>query len=258
MDNARAFHQRVFSLRPKQSTKPTTFWVAILKAAAKISSNVTEEDFLWIKCHGEIKASVIRAQYEQKNPSDGKIKLKLATLVTDNETMRSLDHFKDQLVVFEVVKTSESPSSQLTRGRSPLRPTINQIKSPPLDPGINPGQKDHKVSRTLFSGRIPSVNGQDENYNPHPGLQPQPLSSQPTPAAVSSTSMIPKPEPVSPSHVVNVRPDWATSKGFSFYEAQTREKTKTKWSHLNSGKFDQTLPMRSLLTWFVLQHKYKT
>jgi hypothetical protein len=163
----------VQSLKPKQPTKPSTFWVAVLKADIKRSSSgpsdtTSEEDFLWIKCHGEIKAGVIRHQYEMKNPADsgeGKIKLRLASgnVVMDNETMRELDYFNDQLVVFEVVKgsdtsspTTSSPSkasdsvssapggggggaavtsaSHASRIRSPLKPTTNHQIAAALSP----------------------------------------------------------------------------------------------------------------------------
>lgn len=141
MYNSRDYHRHVFSLRPKQTTKPTTFWVAVLKLAVKPSINNVEEDFLWIKCHGEIKSSVIRAQYEQKNPIDGTVFLKLGNLIVGHETMKSLDHFKDQLVVFEVFKPSDEPPQPI-RGRSPLRPMNTQIKSPPPKPNTTPILKD--------------------------------------------------------------------------------------------------------------------
>lgn len=247
-DNARSFHQRVFSLRPKQTTKLTTFWVAVLKSSVKLSSNITEEDFLWIKCHGEIKASVIRSQYEQKNPSDGKIKLKLGTLVGDDDTMRALDHYKDQLVVFEVVKASDASSSHLTRGRSPLRPTINQLRAPPPDHHTGPALKDHssQISGVKFKNMFPKVEGHDENQNLLPGMQPL-AAPQSAPAAISPASMFPKAEPFSPSSIVTPRPDWATSNGFSFYETKTREKMTLKWSHLNDGKPNQIFTILSLL-----------
>ena len=259
MDNARSFHQRVFALRPTLTIKPTTFWVAVLRAAVKVSSNVTEDDFLWIKCHGEIKASVIRAQYEQKNPSDGKIMLKLGTLLSGDETMRSLDHFKDQLVVLEVVKASE-PSLQSIRGRSPLRPTTAQLKSPPPHVQTNPTLKNQSntISGTTFSSGIPKIAGQDENHNPQPALQPAALSSPPDPAVVSPASVIPNLGLSTVSPVVVMRPDWATSKGFSLYEEKTTEKMAAKWSHLNCGKRYLTLPMLSLLTSCPLQLKSRT
>lgn len=249
MDDARSFHQRVYDLRPKQTTKPTTFWVAVLKAAVKPSNHNTEEDFLWIKCHGEIKASVIRAQYEQKNPADGKIKLKLGNLVAGDETMRTLDLFKDQLVIFEVVKASEA-SPQLPRGRSPLRPTTTQMKSPPPDRHDSPGLQDResKIPGPMFQSIAPKSEGQDENLNPYASFQPSPFSEQSAPASMAAASVFPKAEPFAPSSVLTPRPDWATSKGFNYYEAKTREKMIAKWSHLNSGKKDLTLFILLLLS----------
>lgn len=237
--NARSFHQRVFSLRPKQTTKPTTFWVAVLKAAVKPSNENTEEDFLWIKCHGEIKASVIRAQYEQKNPSDGKIKLKLGAFIAGDQTMRSLDLFKDQLVVFEVVKVSET-DSHLPRGRSPLQPTTTQLRATPPDYQINSALKDHKGTTpgAALESRTPQSEGHDENLNPEPSFQPSAIRPKPANTTPSIASIFPKAERFAPSSVVTPRPDWATSKGYSFYEAQTREKMITKWSHLNSGRMN--------------------
>lgn len=250
MDNNSSFHQHILGLKPKQATKPSTFWVAILKAGVKLSSNNTEEDFLWIKCHGEIRASVIRNQYQMKNPSDGKIKLKLGTSFAGDETMRELDHFVDQLVVFEAVKASDA-SSHLVRGRSPLQPTNNQLTSaPPLHqispPLSNTGNQTPKAKFSYPAPKFPNLlpkseaksEDRDENLHPQTGLHFPAYSPHPAPTIMPPASQVPKAEPISSTGATFTRPDWATSNGFNIYASETREKMRNKWSLLSNGKLD--------------------
>lgn len=249
MDN-RAFHQRVLGLKPKQVTKPSTFWVAVLKADSKVSGSNTEEDFLWIKCHGGIKAGVIRDQYELKNPADGKITLKLGPTVPTDETMRELDHFKDQLIVFEVVKAAEPPSHTM-QVRSPLQPTINQMAPAPSSNRNSPSLQSNygENLRAKLLRKSSKTYGQDENRNPQPGFQsttmPRNRSSSAMPLASLAPnaepfspppSVIPKAEPFSPPGETSNRPDWAMSNGFNYYVALNGEKMEQRMSHVDKGE----------------------
>ena len=51
--SSRSLHDNAVRVKPKvQNVKPSTFWVAILKAEKAPTGNNTEEDFLWIKSPG--------------------------------------------------------------------------------------------------------------------------------------------------------------------------------------------------------------
>ena len=51
--SSRSLHDNAVRVKPKgQNVKPSTFWVAVLKADKAPTGNNSEEDFLWIKSPG--------------------------------------------------------------------------------------------------------------------------------------------------------------------------------------------------------------
>ena len=130
MTKISTFHQAAFDAKPKNhASKPSTFWVAVLRANLTPSNIHREEDFLWIKCHSGIKVKIIRTQYLNKYRDDGDIVLKLDSQTPADESMRNLDFYHDQLIAFEAVKVSEIPA-RIPVQRQPLGQSINQLGKP--------------------------------------------------------------------------------------------------------------------------------
>jgi hypothetical protein len=49
----RSLHEKAKAVKPDQPTKPSSYWVAVLKADKRPTDlNLAEVDFLWVKCHG--------------------------------------------------------------------------------------------------------------------------------------------------------------------------------------------------------------
>ena len=252
----RTLREHFLKLRPDQPIKPSNFWVAVLKAGLKLSSSNAEEDFLWIKCPGKTKVGIIRDQYQLKNPSDGKVELKIGTPLADDEIIRALDQFKDQLIVFEAVKASDS-SSHTSHSRSPLRPLDNnQLRSLLPANHISPSVKNEAETPNIAA----KVDSQDQKCEPQTGRPVPAILPHPAPALMPLTpstarviAYVPKdgtstggsptggtptsgtPTSGIPTAGMSIRPDWATSNGFSFYVTQNRAKLERKMDHLSSG-----------------------
>lgn len=185
MDN-HSLHQHVFGLRPKQDIKPSTFWVAVLKAGVELSRETTEEDFLWLKCPGSTKIRTIREQYEKKYPTIRAIKLNIQTTIDDHVLIRELNHSNDQLVVLEVIEAT-GPSPHVVNGRSPLRSMNNQLRSPP--PSNQSQEPEAK-----FPNMASNINTPDENRDLKTNFQSSALPPYHTPAINSTVSQDSKPE----------------------------------------------------------------
>ena len=63
-------HDVAVKCKPIATAKPTTIWVAILRVDKLPSKDITDEDFLWIKCHSvSLFAIDLRvSSHERKHP----------------------------------------------------------------------------------------------------------------------------------------------------------------------------------------------
>ena len=200
--NHSSFHATAFALKPNQPSKPSTFWVAVLHAHLEPTANLKENDFLWIKCHGGIRAGVILDQYRAKNKIYGNVKLKLGNKLLDNESMRELNEFKDQLIAFEAVKESEL-SSILSNDRPLLQPTNRQVKVESAGDSPVPTVKREAGSHESAITNI------TKSAMPGSALSTQTFS----------------------------RPAWATSNRFAFYDNAMRSKLIESHPQLTDGNF---------------------
>lgn len=207
MDNS-SFHACVFALKPNQPAKPSTYWVAVLKADLKPSTNLREEDFLWIKCNGGIKVGTVLDQYRVKNKGHGKVKLKLGNKLPGEESMRELDEFNDQLLAFEAVKISELPS-RISNDRLPLQPTNRQVKS------------------EVVNSPTATIKKETGNY--------QPITTHLTHTAVRTSTPTSISTPTTLAAETSSRPNWTLSNGFLQFDIEKRMKLKDNLSHQTEG-----------------------
>lgn len=242
-----SFHDFVFSLRPKnQKTKPTTYWVAVLKSVTTITAvnEYREEDFLWIKCHGNISVKTIHEQYTAKHPEEGEIKLKLGSKVPSDATViRDLDEFNDRLIVFEPMKGSD-PSFRASVERVPLQMIQHQltVKPDPDEPSSkfppihneNVRPPHHSPYRTQYL---------ESSYTlpPTPRLMAAHLAqtipvtfinSKPAAADASSSNAL----PTSSQYVTSATPEWAIPQGFEVFADQHQEKYRLRDPSLDASK----------------------
>lgn len=208
MDNS-SFHASVFALKPNQPSKPSTYWVAVLRADLKPSTNLKEEDFLWIKCNGSIKVGTVLDQYRVKNKGQGKVKLKLGNKLPGEASMRELDEFNDQLLAFEAVKVSELPS-RMSNDRLPLQPTNRQVKS-----------------EIVNNSSIHLMKKEASNC--------QPTTAYVTEPAKPTSTLSPIPNVKILANETSDRPDWALSNGFRLYDVESRSKLWANRPHLSEG-----------------------
>lgn len=194
------FHRTAFTLKPNQPSKPSTYWVAVLIATLKPSANLKEEDFLWVKCHGGIKVGTILDQYRVKHKDHGSVKLILGNKLLSEESMRQLDEFNDQLLVFEAVKVSEL-SLRMPNARLPLQPTNRQVKVEP-------------------TSNNPTTTVKHENSDHEVPVKHVPQPAEPHSTGLSQTL---------------ARPAWAISNGFEYYNAEMRSKFQESRPHLTDG-----------------------
>ncbi len=189
------FHDTVHSLRPKnQKTKPTTYWVAVLKSNFEPSENHKEDDFLWIKCHGGINVKTIHDQYLAKHPDRGEVFLKLGTKVPGElHSMRDLDEFADHLLAFEAVETSHLPIGMVA-DRVPLQPSNHQLSGVMADsaelgsktksPTFSPGKaRGHPAQSPAFDE---NATPQNENIIPQGGFRSPSISSDQSSLAIAA------------------------------------------------------------------------
>ena len=259
---AASFHNCVLAVRPRQQVKPTTYWVAVLKSHIQPSIDHKEEDFLWIKCHGNITVKIIYDQYTSKYPGDGKINMKYGNqLPRDTCLMRELDDFGDHLIAFEAVKPSET-STRMAGDRLPLQLTNDQVfvKSDPdtlnlknagllrleppeqtkaiphhtqdenTKPKVEPGSPAVSQHSFFMGPRQPP----SQPKAPAPPRPPSKLSCR-SPKISESSNPIAAPRNVEATST-STRPDWAISNGFLIYADQWREKTRKIKPHLDDGK----------------------
>lgn len=265
---ATSLHSSAFAVKPNQDLKSSNYWVAILKSTIQPTTNLKEENFLWIKSPGGICVKVICTQYSKKYPQEDKIHLKHGQKVpSDDTSIRQLDEHGDRLVVFEAVKTSDLPS-RMAGERLPLTPKRTQVS-------VRAGSEDHstkaKSEEALCGGPAKPIlpkgesRAQDENTIPDASYQSSYISPRRTsvplaPATasrlqvpgprhppVNSTGNQPKgPVPCDPSPITQPVttpddwatdvPDWATSNGFILYAEEYRPKFQARHPELNDGK----------------------
>lgn len=242
-----SFHDFVFSLRPKnQKTKPTTYWVAVLKSVTTITvvNEYREEDFLWIKCHGNISVKTIHEQYTAEHPEEGELKLKLGSKVPSDATLiRDLDEFNDRLIVFEPKKSSDH-SFRASIKRVPLQLIQHQVtvkpdadepssKSPPIQ-NENVRPEHHSPYRTPYL---------ESSYT----LPPTPCSTaahlaqtipvtriNSIPAAADASSSVAL--PISSQYVTSATPEWAIPQGFEVFADQHQEKYRLRDPSLDASR----------------------
>ncbi|KAL8709618.1 MAG: hypothetical protein Q9220_005710 [cf. Caloplaca sp. 1 TL-2023] len=163
MADLRSFHERTSAARPEMMIKPKNYLIAVLKTGVKPEEAKTNDQYLWIKCHGKIKLDVVRQKYLEKNETSGNIVLRHQKTVLENDdiTMSELDVYGDHLVVLEAITESDFPSRK-NFGREPLHATSrtsNAINTNLYSP-VNPFDRMPSVKQELGD----DVN--DENNSP--------------------------------------------------------------------------------------------
>ncbi|KAL8946392.1 MAG: hypothetical protein Q9222_007207 [Ikaeria aurantiellina] len=178
MADLRSFHERTSAARPEMTMKPKTYLIAVLKTGVTPAEATTDDQYLWIKCHGRIKVDVVRQKYLEKNDTGDNIVLRHQATVLENDdiTMSELDVYGDHLIVLEAITEQDLPFRK-NFGREPLH-AMSQITN-----AIN----TNLYSPINSSSRMPSVK-REPGYDVNDENSPPVRVKEGTPSMLSTIS----------------------------------------------------------------------
>ncbi|KAL8681632.1 MAG: hypothetical protein Q9224_006838, partial [Gallowayella concinna] len=259
-----SLHDKAFAVLPNISTKPSNIVVAILKADKNSNGSLTEDDFLWIKCHAvspttlptlphllyfslplltrpwkKTSLAKIHEQYKIKRGDEAPWILKHnGNPLNLESTVGDITVFEQNLVVFEAVNTSPS-----TQGPALRKPPLHT--STPLSPK-DPNPRPRPV--TIPPKASPGSDNENRLHQMHydsPTLTPSPSAlAVPTyPPSRSFSSYAPQHSSMSPAPPIPyVKVDLGN---FPVY----RDVSITHWRTQFPGESDDLLGKRLWTRW---------
>ncbi|KAI9785143.1 MAG: hypothetical protein M1839_000781 [Geoglossum umbratile] len=122
-DEAIAFREKAKALKPDHGSKPSTFWVGVLRQDKTHETLGEQADLVWMKCHKKITIDTIYKSYISRCQDEGITIIGNFGPVSGSATMAELNDHGDNLIILRAVQSSPT--------RLPLHPTNKQIALKP-------------------------------------------------------------------------------------------------------------------------------